>query len=88
MPFHITLAFSTGEYIPLTAEGTIIVDRVLASCHAGCYHDLAHLSTTPLQRFSEVMEWIFGNDFGLPVYVGTARQLGEFILPDGDYWDY
>ena len=83
---HITFSISTGAYVPLTTEDTIIVDGMLASCYADFDHDLAHLIVTPMQKFSEIVEWLFGNDFGFPVYVGTARQLGELILPNGQYY--
>ena len=71
-----------GAYVPLTKEGKIIVDGVLFFCYPGTHHDLAHLVMTPM-RFSTVMEWIFGDDSGLTVYVSTARELGIMSLPDG-----
>ena len=69
-----------GAYVPLTKEGKIIVDGVLASCYAGFDHDLDHFTMLPMQYFSEILEWIFGNDSGYPVYVSTAGVLGRFIL--------
>ena len=65
-----------------------MVDGMLTSCYADFDHDLANLMTTPMQKVAEIMEWIFGTDFGFPVYVGTARQLGQLMLPDGQYWSY
>ena len=65
-----------------------MVDGVLASCYADFDHDLAHITITPMQKFAEVMEWMFGSDYGFPVYVGTARQLGRLILPDKQYLNY
>ena len=85
----IACAFSfvpfAGAYVPLTTEGTIVVDETLASCYADFTHDLAHFTITPMHKFAEMMEWIFGNEFGFPVYVGTTRQLGKLILPDGQF---
>ena len=72
----------SGAYVPLTAEGKIMGDGILASCYSGFPHDLAGITITPMQKFGEVMGWIFGDDFGFSVYVGTAKQLGKFILPD------
>ena len=65
-----------------------MVDGVLASCYAECPHDLSHLSITVWQKFSVVMEWIYGNDPGFLSYVASTKQLGKLILPDGQYWSY
>ena len=59
---------------------------MLTSCYADFDHNLAHMMVTPMEKFAEVMEWIFGNDLGFSVYVGTARQLGQLILPYGQDW--
>ena len=84
---NITYLF-LGAYVPLTKEGKIVVDGVLASCYPGTHHDLAHLTMTPMQRFSAMLEWMFGEDTGFPVYVSAARQLGIMLLPDGQFWSY
>ena len=55
-----------------------MVDDILASCYANFNHELAHFTMMPMQRFSAVMEWIFGEDAGYPVFVSTARRLGNF----------
>ena len=78
----------TGAYVPLVMEGKIIVDEVLASCYADFHHDLAHLTMVPMQRFSVVMNWIFGEDAGFSVFVSTARGLGILLLPDAHIWSY
>ena len=67
-------------------EGNIIVDDVLASCYASVDHDLAHSIMTPIQRLSEIMKWIFGDDAGFPVFVNNVREMGLFLLPDGHFW--
>ena len=36
-----------------------MVDGMLASCYADFPHDLAHLIVKPMQKFADVMEWIF-----------------------------
>ena len=81
-------SYFTGAYVPLTTNGKIMVDGMLTSCYADFDHDLAHLMVTPMQTFAEVIEWIFGIDLGFLVYVGTARQLGQLILPEGQYLSY
>ena len=65
-----------------------MVDRILASHYADVPHDVAHLTITPFQKFSALMEWIFGNENGLPIYIGSANQLSTFILPNGKYSSY
>ena len=77
-----TLVLLSGAYVPLTMEGNIVVDGVLASCFADCDHDLANLMMTPMHRFSEAMKWILGDDDGFPVFVSTVKQLGILMLPN------
>ena len=71
--------------MPLIAEGKLLVDGVLASCYASSDHDLAHLTMTPMQMFPTLMDWLFGEDIGYPVYVSTLRKLGMMILPDEQF---
>ena len=63
-------------FVPLTADGTIVVDRVLASCYASFNHDLAHLIMTPMQLYPEIIDWIVGANDGHPAYVGIAKEFG------------
>jgi len=50
-----------GIYAPLTREGNIVVNSVVASCYAVISdHDLGHLSFAPVRWLSYVNEWIFG----------------------------
>ena len=37
-----------GAYTPVTMNGNMMVDRVLASCYAFFDHDLAHITMTPI----------------------------------------
>ena len=46
--------FWAGAFVPLTKNGNIMVDGVLASCYASFDHDLAHFGMRPLQWFSEI----------------------------------
>ena len=36
-----------------------------------------------MQRYSVVVEWIFGDDGGVPVYVSTAKELSLMLLLNG-----
>ena len=42
--------FFVGAYVPLTTEGTIMIDGILASCYTDFPHDLAHLAVKPMQK--------------------------------------
>ena len=75
-----TPLFCVGAYVPLTAEGNIIVDGVLASCYPYHHHDLAHISKTPIRWFPQIMEWIFGEENGFPVFVKVSEEV-ESISP-------
>ena len=70
-----------GAYVPLTMEGNIVVDGILASCYPSCYHDLGHTGMLPIQFFPTIMEWIFGEDNGPSIYTNIVNDLGEWVLP-------
>ena len=75
-----------GAYVPLTKEGSIIVDGVLASCYPSVNHDLSNFGMTPMKWFPEVVEWIFGEDNGLQSFAIIAENIGNII--DIDYQNY
>ena len=77
------LPFYVGAYVPLTTEGNIIVDGVLASCYPYNHHDLAHISMTPVHWFPQTMNWIFGKENGFPVFVKVAEGLERWHLAIG-----
>ena len=80
MTLYATL-FPSGAYTPLTKEGTIMVDGVLASCYVHAHgHDLAHMAMTPVKWFPEMLKWIFGEDIEMPVYVDIAADVGYWIF--------
>ena len=70
-----------GAYVPLTMEGNIVVDGILASCYASVDHDLAHFGMILNRWLPETIEWIFGQSGGLPPFVGSAKAMGRWILP-------
>ena len=77
------ITFCVGAYVPITVEGNILVDGVLASCYPSIDHDLAHIGMTLVRWFPKIIDWVFGEDTGFQVFVGTAEELGRLILPHG-----
>ena len=63
-----------------------MVDGVLASCYADFPQYLAHFIITPMQRYSDLMDWILGEVNRFLVYVDIARKLGLLTLPNGQYF--
>ena len=79
---EISNLYILGVYVPLTSEGNIIVDGILASCYPSTDHDLAHLIMKPLHWFPEIVQWIFGEENGFSTYVRILEELGKCILLD------
>ena len=75
------MCFYIGAYIPLTMEGNIMVDGMLASCYPSAHHDVAHLGMAPIRWFPEIIECIFGVDNEFQVYVKIANYLGDWVMP-------
>ena len=74
-------ALFTGAYVPLTTEGNIMVNGVLASCYPSADHDLAHFAMIPIQWFPGTIEWIFGEENGFQGYVTIIEEFGRWMLP-------
>ena len=72
-----------GAHVPMTEEGHIVVNGILASCYASFHHDLAHIAMRPMQWYPEVIEWFFGVQNGSPGYVDVIKELGRLMLPIG-----
>ena len=81
------LLFYVGAYVPLTDEGSIIVDGILASCYPSSVdHNLAHLSMGPIRWFPDVMYMIFGEDDTFSVFIRINEELGLWMIPYGQFW--
>ena len=63
-----------GAYVPLTREGNMVVNGVLASCYASFDHDLAHLIMTPTHWFPTLIEWIFDQENGIQAFTKLVKH--------------
>ena len=75
-----------GAYTPVTMEGNLIVDGILASCYAFFDHDVAHFGMTPLRWFPGVTECFFGEDEGIPSYVNILAHMGQLVVPKNHFF--
>ena len=71
----------SGAHTPVTMNGNIVVEGVLASYYAFSDHDLGHLATTPFRLFPDIVEMILGNDNGSPAYANIITTCGNYLLP-------
>ena len=65
-----------------------MIDGVLASSYADVDHDLAHFTMMHIQWFPDIMEWIFGEGTGFPVFLSMSRELAMLMLPEGQFFSY
>ena len=70
-----------GAFVPLTKEGNIVVDGVLASCYPSSNYDLVHIVMVPIQSIPENIEWLFGKENGFSVYARIWEDIGSWVLP-------
>ncbi|XP_031148839.1 sonic hedgehog protein A [Sander lucioperca] len=77
-----------GSFAPLTVQGTVVVDQVLASCYAVIEdHDLAHWALAPIRLAHWVSSWLFraqpqvsAQNDGVHWYSKILYQLGTWLL--------
>ena len=69
-----------GAYVPLTKEGNIMIDGVLASCYTSADHDLVHLAMTPIQWYPGIVQWIFGEDDGFSTFAKMTKETFKSLM--------
>ena len=72
-----------GVYAPLTEEGNIVVDGILASCYAVVDHDIAQAAMKPIRWYADIMKLVFGDENGVSTYVNVAWNLGKMGVVAG-----
>ena len=73
------LKINIGAWVPLTMEGNIMVDGILASCYASTDHDSAHMAMMSIRWFPKIVDWIYGEENGSSVFSQTAKQFGKSV---------
>ena len=74
-----------GAYVPVTTEGNILVDGILASCYASSHHDLVHLAMVPIRYFPKLTDLIFGQSDDFPGYVKVVEDFAKMTFPYNVY---
>ena len=69
----------SGAFVPVTMEGNILVDGVLASCYASFNHDIQHVVMKPLLWFPSIMDLLLGEEKSLSSYVTILEHVGEMM---------
>lgn len=71
---HVSATLSRGVFAPLTAEGTIVVDNVVASCYALIDSQfIAHLSFMPVRLYNVLKHWFSGWGASAPAEKSKAE---------------
>ena len=91
---HVEPTTEKGIWVPLTMDGTLLVDGLLASCYASFSHDLVDLALAPVKMFPRMLlddeesvkvdgcRWVvkFLKDAGTPMGF-RQRNHGEKTVP-------
>ena len=69
----------SGAFTPLTMNGNIIVDGVLASCYTSVNHNSAHIGMTPLRWFPGLNNLILSEETISSSYINIAKVIGKWV---------
>ena len=64
-------------------EGNILVDGVLTSCYGIVDNDIVQIVVKPIQWHPGVVEFVFGDENGIPLFLSLAQDFGRWVLPQG-----
>ena len=84
----IKLSLYLGAFVPLTMEGKIMVDEVLASCYPSADHDILHNGLVLARYFPEVISWIFGEDNGFSNYIKVIEYFQKWIITNNHIYEW
>lgn len=76
------LVYNTTGYAPLTFEGTIVVNDIVASCYATYDHSTMHVITTPLRWWFNILFKFYafsGIDYVHEFTTGIVVSFVDFI---------
>ncbi|XP_061687949.1 indian hedgehog B protein-like [Syngnathoides biaculeatus] len=80
----VTVTERRGVFAPLTAQGTLVVDEVAASCYAVVgQHSLAHWAFLPLRLMHSWTGTSCYRGDGVHWYAELLHRLGEMLLDSG-----
>ena len=75
----------SGAFTPVTMDGTIIVDGILASCYAFSDHDMAHIGMSPIRWIPRLIEMIFGKNNESPPFLNVVERFAKIVFPSEIY---
>lgn len=82
---RVSVAIKRGVFAPLTRQGTVVVDGVLASCYAAVnQHLLAHRSFSPLRLMHSWTGSTGRHGDGMHWYAQLLYWLGRKLLSSGE----
>ncbi|XP_034534115.1 indian hedgehog B protein-like [Notolabrus celidotus] len=81
---RVSVGGSKGAFAPLTQQGTLVVDGVVASCYAVLdQHSLAHWAFSPLRLIYNWTGSTWSHTDGVHWYAKILHWLGKMLLDSG-----
>ena len=78
---HLEVVVSSGLYSPLTYQGNIVVDNVLASCYSDFdSHELQHFAFLPIRLFYRILDIISSKILKFDVVDGSTNKENDEVF--------